>query len=429
MKNLLFLFGMVAAFSAFAQKKDLASQISDAADKLENKTIAWRRDFHEHPELGNRETRTAKIIADHLRSLGIEVKENVAKTGVVGLLKGAKPGPCVALRADIDALPIIEKTNLPFASKEKSQYDGNEVGVMHACGHDSHTAMLMTVAEILAGMKTDLKGSVKFIFQPAEEGPPPNEEGGAELMVKEGVLDNPKVDAIFGLHIKSEIPVGEIKYSIGPMMGSSDWFTINVKGKGSHGAQPWTSVDPVVISAQIITALQTIVSRSTDLTRNGAVVSVTVVNGGVRSNIIPEEVMMKGTIRTLEKETQTDIWNRVRKISTSIAEAYGATADVTLASKTLVTYNDPKLTARMLPTLQRVTGNKSSEMRPTMMAEDFSYFGDKVPSLFFWLGALPEGKTPQTAPGHHTAEFMINENAFKTGVKAFCNLVFDYLGK
>lgn len=429
MKNLLFLFFILIALKASAQKKDIDSQINDAAEKLETKTIAWRRDFHEHPELGNRETRTAKIIAGHLRSLGIEVQENVAKTGVVGILKGAKAGPCVALRADIDALPIVERTNLPFASKEKSHYDGNEVGVMHACGHDSHTAILMTVAEILSGMKNDIKGSVKFVFQPAEEGPPPNEEGGAELMVKEGVLENPKVDVMFGLHVKSEIPVGEIKYTSGPMMGASDWFTIKVKGKGSHGAQPWTAVDPIVISAQIITSLQTIVSRNTDLTRNGAVVSVCIVNGGVRANIIPEEVTMTGTIRTLEKETQTDNWNRIRKISTSIAEASGATADVTFASKTLVTYNDPKLTARMLPTLQRVTGNKAREMRPTMMAEDFSYFGDKVPALFFWLGALPAGSTPENAPGHHTPEFVINESGFKTGVKAFCNLVFDYLGK
>ncbi len=412
----------------FGQKKSISQDIHAAAVKLEDKTIAWRRDFHEHPELGNREFRTAKTIADHLRSLGIEVREGVGKTGVVGVLRGAKPGPCIGLRADIDALPIVERTGLSFASKVKAQYNGQEVGVMHACGHDSHIAIMMTVAQILAGMKSDLSGSVKFIFQPAEEGPPEGEEGGAPLMIKEGALDNPKVDVMFGLHINSQTESGVIKYRSGGMMAASDWFTIKVKGKGSHGSQPWLAIDPVVVSAQIITGLQNIISRQIDLTKNPAVLSVCIVNGGVRANIIPEVVELTGTMRTFDKESQKEIQARIKATAKGIAEASGASAEVTISNKTLVTYNDPALTEKMLPTLMRVAGEKNViEMNPVTGAEDYSFFAEKVPAIFFYLGGMKKGQDPATAFPHHTADFVIDESGFKLGVEAFCSLVFDYM--
>jgi amidohydrolase len=339
----------LSCFSALfsnAQKATIGSQIDAAVNKIEPKCISWRRDLHEHPELSNREFRTSKIIADHLRSLGIEVNEGVAKTGVVGVLRGGKPGPVIGLRADMDALPVTERVNIPFASKVKSTFNGQEVGVMHACGHDTHVAMLMSVAEILSGMKKDLAGTVKFIFQPAEEGPPIGEEGGAPLMVKEGVLENPKVDVLFGLHINAQTPVGQIKYREGGIMAASDWFTITIHGKQSHGAQPWMAIDPVVVGTQIIEGLQTIVSRQSDLTKNAVVISTTIFKAGVRENIIPEEVTLAGTIRTLDTGMQKDVWMRVERTAKKIAEASGATADVRIDTKTLVTYNDPKLTRR-----------------------------------------------------------------------------------
>jgi amidohydrolase len=426
-KLLLPLFILLTVIPAVAQRT-LQEKIDAGADKIEQKTIAWRRDFHQNPELGNREVRTAKIIADHLRSLGIEVKEGVGKTGVVGVLRGGKPGACVALRADMDALPIVERTNVPFASKVKSNYNGQEVGVMHACGHDSHVAILMSVAEILVGMKNDLKGTVKFVFQPAEEGPPEGEEGGAPLMVKEGALENPKVDAMFGLHINSKTEVGQIKYRSEGIMAASDWFTIKVKGKGTHGSTPWTGIDPVAVAAQIINGLQQVVSRQTELTKNAAVISVCIIKGGVRANIIPEEVELTGTIRTLDKEMQKDIWQRIRRTATNIAEASGATAEVVIDNKTLVTYNDPALVKKMLPTFQKVAGESNViETEAVTGAEDFSFFAEKVPSIFFFLGGMTKGKNPADAYPHHTADFFIDESGFKLGVRAFCNLVVDYL--
>ena len=413
--------------SATAQTNDIRAAIDAAADKIEPKTIAWRRDFHEHPELGNREFRTSKIIADHLRSLGLEVHEGVGKTGVVGILRGGYPGPVIGLRADMDALPLIERTPVPFASKVKTTYNGQEVGVMHACGHDSHIAIMMSVAEILAGMKQQLHGTVKFIFQPAEEGPPNGEEGGAALMIKEGVLDNPKVDVVFGLHINSATEVGKIKYRSEGAMAASDWFTIKVHGKGSHGSQPWAGIDPVVVSAQIIEGLQTIVSRQTELTKDAAVISVCVIQGGVRSNIIPEEVEMTGTIRTLDTAMQSEIHQRMRRTVTKIAESAGATADITIDNKTLITYNDPALVKKMLPSLQHTAGDENVQWMDAMTgSEDFSFFGAKVPSFFFFLGGMKKGQDPKTAFPHHTADFYIEESGFKLGVKAFCNLVFDY---
>jgi amidohydrolase len=426
-KKLLFALSCFTAVLSNAQKTTIESQIESAVNKIESKCIAWRRDFHEHPELSNREFRTSKIIADHLRSLGIEVKEGVAKTGVVGILRGDKPGPVIGLRADMDALPVTERVNLPFASKVKSTFNGQEVGVMHACGHDTHVAMLMSVAEILAGMKKDLAGTVKFIFQPAEEGPPIGEEGGAALMVKEGVLDNPKVDVVFGLHINAQTPVGQIKYREGGMMAASDWFTITIHGKQSHGAQPWMGVDPVVIGTQIIEGLQTIVSRQSELTKNAVVISTTIFKAGVRENIIPEEVTLGGTIRTLDTGMQKDVWMRVERTAKKIAEASGATADVTINSKTLVTYNDPKLTQQMIPTFQKVTNNYAFVMDAVTGGEDFSYFAANVPSLFFYLGGMTPGTDPKQTAAHHTPDFYVDESGMKTGIKAFCFLVFDYL--
>ncbi len=416
------------AFSAYAQKKTAMQLITESADKIESKTISWRRDFHQHPELGNNEKRTAKIIADHLRSLGLEVREGIAKTGVIGILRGSSGGACVALRADIDGLPIVERTAVPFISNAKTIYNGQEVGIMHACGHDTHIAILMSVAEVLSGMKDKLKGTVKFVFQPAEEGPPEGEEGGAPLMIKEGVLENPKVDAMFGLHINSRTEVGKIKYRSGAIMAASDWFTIKVRGKGTHGANPWFGIDPVVLSAQIINGLQTIISRQTELTKDAAVISVCVIKGGVRSNIIPEEVEMTGTIRTLDTATQNDIHQKIRLTAMKIAESAGGNAEVSIDKKTLVTYNDPALMKKMLITLQRTAGEENViERQPETGAEDFSFFAEKVPSIFFFLGGMPKGMDPEKAFPHHTPDFFIDESGLKLGVKSFCNLVIDYL--
>ncbi|MBL7746784.1 MAG: amidohydrolase, partial [Chitinophagaceae bacterium] len=412
-KSILVTMLMISTFQLCAQSDaiKLKQKAAAAADKIESKCIAWRRDIHEYPELGNRETRTAKIIADHLRALGIETKEGVAKTGVVGILRGAKPGPCIALRADIDALPLIERVNIPFASKQKATYNGQEVGVMHACGHDTHVAMLMSVAEILAGMKSELKGTVKFIFQPAEEGPPEGEEGGAALMVKEGVMDNPKVEAIFGLHIESDIEVGKIQYKPGAFMASSDWFHIVVKGKGSHGSQPWKGIDPVQVSAQIIEGLQNIVSRQSELTKAPVVITVGKIHAGVRNNIIPEECVMDGTIRTLDNDMQKEVHEKIRLTVTKIAEASGATAELSIDTKTLVTYNTPELVRKMVPSLQSAAGaDNVTEREWVTGAEDFSYYGTKAPAFFFYLGGMPKGKDPKTAPPHHTPDFYVDDS-------------------
>ena len=431
MRLLLLILSISSSIFISAQKKtstDLTNKINVAADKIESKCIAWRRDIHQHPELGNNEYRTAKIIADHLRSLGIEVKDKVGKTGVVGILKGAKPGPCIGLRADMDALPIVERVDHPFASKVKSTYNGNEVGVMHACGHDTHVAILMSVAEILAGMKNELKGTIKFIFQPAEEGPPEGEEGGAPLMIKEGVLEDPKVDVMFGLHIAAETEVGKITYRSGGFMAASDWFTIKVKGKQTHGSQPWSGIDPVTITAQIINGLQTIVSRQLDITKYPAVISVSTVHGGVRANIIPEEIVMVGTIRTLDTGMQRYIHDRMKLKSSKIAEGSGATAETTFESKTLVTYNDPSLTKQMLPGFVKAAGEENVfEIPPVTGGEDFSYFAAKVPSLFFFIGGKQKGVDQSKVFPHHTPDFWIDESGMKTGIKAFCHLVFDYM--
>ena len=413
---------------ASAQNTALNARIAQLATQEEPKVIAWRRDLHEHPELGNQETRTADIIAAHLKKLGLEVQTGVARTGVVGILRGGKSGPVVALRADMDGLPITESNDLPFASKAKTTYMGQPVGVMHACGHDTHVAMLMGTAEVLSQVKSDLRGTVKFIFQPAEEGSLPGVEGGAKLMVKEGVLDKPKVDAVFGVHINAQTEVGNLTYRPGGEMASSDRFTIKVHGKGAHGAYPWNSVDPVVTAAQIVMGLQTIVSREIKLIDDAAVVTVGTINGGVRYNVIPPDVEMSGTIRALNPEVQKKIWASIRRIATNIAESAGATADVAIEPYVPVTINDPTLTARMLPTLQAAAGpSHVREIKAVTGAEDFSFYQEKVPGLFLFVGGMTKGQDPTTAPDHHTAGFRIDESGLTLGVKTLATLAADYL--
>jgi len=425
---------MLCAFSVpvLAQTSALKNRVSKKADSLQSKIIAWRRDFHEHPELGNHEVRTAAIIAKHLQSLGLEVKTGIATTGVVGILKGNKPGPVVALRADMDALPVTERTPVPFASKVKVMYNGQETGVMHACGHDSHMAILMAVAEVLSTMKNEIHGTVKFIFQPAEEGLPVGEKGGAEEMVKEGVLENPKVDVIFGLHINSQTEVGKLTYRPGGTMAAVNDMQIVVKGRSAHGAYPWSSIDPIVVSAEIINNLQTIVSRNLNVTENAAVVSIGAINGGNRQNIIPEKVEMIGTLRALSKADEQMLIARVKQIATKTAEAQGAVAEVTIPYSVHypVTYNDPALTEKMVPTLQQTAGPGNAILRPPVTgAEDFSFYEEKVPGIFFFLGGMPKGGNPATTPAHHTPDFYIDESGFTLGVKALCNLALDYMNE
>lgn len=391
------------------------------------KVIEWRRYLHQHPELSNREYNTAAFIADYLESLGLQVQTGVGKTGVVALLKGGKPGPVIALRADMDALPVYERTPVAFASTDSADYLGQKVPVMHACGHDTHVAMLMGAATVLTNMKNEIAGSVKFIFQPAEEGPPGNEEGGAPLMIKEGVLDNPKVDVIFGIHIQSDIEIGKVEYTSGAAMAASDWFSIKVKGRSAHGSAPWQGIDPVMVSAQIIQGLQTIVSRQEDLTKAPVVISVGKIHSGVRNNIIPEDVLLEGTIRTLDKNMQQDVHKRIVQTASKIAEASGATAEVKIDTKTLVTYNTPELVTSMLPSIEAAAGkNNVTETRWITGTEDFSYFGENTPSFFFFLGGMPKGTDPSTVAAHHTPDFFIDDSKLDVGVKIFCQLVMDY---
>jgi len=406
----------------------LDARIAKLAAAENTKVVAWRRDLHEHPELGNEETRTATKVAELLKSFGLEVQTGVARTGVVGILKGGRPGPVVALRADMDGLPLVENTGLAFASTVKTTYLGQPVGVMHACGHDTHVAMLLGAAEVLSQVKADLPGTVKFIFQPAEEGSLPGVVGGAKLMVQEGVLDKPKVDAIFGLHIWASAPVGQLQYRPKGEMASSDRFTVKVMGKGSHGAKPWSSVDPVVTAAEIITALQTIVSRQIDLTQDAAVVTVGTVQAGVRYNIIPPDATLSGTIRAFSPATQQKIWAAIKRTAEGIAAANGATAEVGIEPYVPVTYNDPALTARMLPTLQRAAGEQNVvEIKAVTGAEDFACYQEKIPGLFVFLGGMTPGTDPATVADHHTAGFKVDEGAFPLGVKTLATLAADYL--
>lgn len=422
MKRLVFLALFVLGLTAYAQESELAKDY----EAIETKVIEWRRDIHQNPELGNREFKTAEKIAKHLTSLGIEVQTGVAHTGVVGLLKGDIPGKVVALRADIDALPVTERNDLPFKSTVTSEFMGEKVGVMHACGHDTHTAILMGVAEVMSKNKDKIKGTVKFIFQPAEEGPPPGEEGGALLMVKEGVMQNPKVDAIFGLHINSQTPVGTIRYKSGGTMAAAQSFTIKVKGKQSHGSQPWAGVDPILISAKIIDGLQTIISRETNLTNEAAVITVGKIKSGVRFNIIPEDAEMIGTIRTLDYDMKDKLNKRMIEMVSTIAKAYGGEATCEIKDATDITYNNPELVTQMLPTLNRVAGEGNVNTQKAITgAEDFSYFQREAPGFFFFLGGMTPGNT-ESFP-HHTPDFKIDDSDLLLGVRALTEMSLDYL--
>ena len=419
---------LVAFFSAGAFAADIRTDLDRLADQLEPKIIEWRHDIHQHPELGNREFRTSGIVAEHLKALGLEVHTGVAHTGIVALLKGGKPGPVVALRADMDALPVTEEVDLPFASKVKTTWAGKETGVMHACGHDTHVAILMGVAEALSKVRNQLPGTVKFLFQPAEESPPPGEEGGAALMVKQGAMENPHVDVVFGLHITSIIETGTIGYRPGPAMAAADILRITVQGRQTHGSAPWSGVDPIVAAAQIVLGLQTIVSRQVNVTQEPAVVTIGGIDGGNRFNIIPDKVEMVGTVRTFDEKMRDDIHRRIKLTAESIAAASGATAIVSIEKPYAVTINDPALTERMLPTLKRVAGDSNVVLRPkTTGAEDFSFFAQQAPGLFIFLGGSPKGTDMSKVAYNHSARFFVEDSAMKLGVRALLNLTVDYL--
>jgi amidohydrolase len=416
-------------FTAYSDSLPLES-ITSLSDELSPQVVAWRRDFHQNPELSNREFRTAKIIAEHLQALGMEVQTGVAHTGVVGILKGGKPGPVVLLRADMDGLPVPERNELPFKSVARGEYNGAEVPVMHACGHDTHVAILMGVAQILAELKDDMPGTVKFVFQPAEEGAPLGEEGGAEMMVAEGVLENPSVDAAFALHISANEDAGQIGYAAGPRYASVDDFKITVTGVQAHGASPWMGVDSIVVSAQIINALQTIVSRNLEITEQAGIVTVGSIHGGVRSNIIPEQVEMIGTIRALDDDMRVLIHKRVREIAEGVAHSMGASVDVQIpmSSSYPITYNDGQLASEMLPVLEKVAGKDHvQELKPITGAEDFSYIANEVPGFYISLGGKPPSTPDDQVAAHHTPDFYIDESGFDNGVKAMAAMAWQYM--
>ena len=425
MKQLMIAIGLI--FCVSAQSQVLPKNFNDLTKQVEPNLIEWRRHFHEFPELSNREFNTGNYIADYLKSIGLEVKYPIAKTGVVAILKGAKPGPNIGLRADIDALPVLERAPISFASKVKSEYNGQQVSVMHACGHDAHTAILMATAKTLKDMQKDLAGTVVFLFQPAEEGAPNNEEGGAPLLIKEGAMDFPKLDVVFGLHMAASLPAGMLAYKSGAAQASSDLFKIIVHGKGSHGAMPWGSVDPIVVSAQIIEGLQHIVSRQSDLTKAPLVISVGSLHAGVRANIIPETAQMDGTIRSLDATMRKETHEKIKQTANAIAAANGATVEVDIKTQTLVNYNDPVLAKKAAISLTKVAGVENVlESNWTTAAEDFSFYGERAPTFFFSLGGMEKGKKSNEVGGHHTPDFYLDESGFINGVKAFCNLVFDY---
>ena len=404
------------------------SDIAASADRLEAKVIAWRRDLHQNPELGNREFRTSRIVADHLKSLGIEVKEKVAHTGVVGILKGGKPGPVVALRADMDALPVKEEVDVPFASKVTTEWSGMQCGVMHACGHDAHTSILMGVAELLAGMRDRIPGTVKFIFQPAEEGAPDGETGGARQMIEEHCLEEPKVGAIFGLHVTSNHHTGKIGYREGPLMASSDEMRIFVRGSQTHAAMPWRGADPIVAASQIVVGLQTIVSRRLELTKEPSVVTVGVFHGGVRKNIIPDEVRMEGTIRAFDEAQRDAIHEHVKRIAEMIAAAGGAKAQVMIKRGYDVTVNDPALTRWAVPTLSRLAGEDNVGIVDKVCgAEDFSFYQKAVPGLFYRVGCTPPGKPIAESAPNHSPRFFVDEACLKIGMRTLSALALDWL--
>lgn len=420
--TLLAILAAVAPVGLQAQTSRVHEELDRLTTQVNSKVVAWRRDIHAHPELGMQETRTAALVASHLKSLGMEVRTGVGGTGVVGVLRGGRPGKVVALRADMDGLPVTEMVNVPFASKVRTTYRGQEVGVMHACGHDNHVAILMGAAEVLAGMRAQLAGTVVFLFQPAEEGP-----GGAEPMIRDGALDNPKVDAIFGLHVWPG-PAGDIIYRSGPTLAASNTLHIKVRGRQTHGANPWGGVDPIVVGSQIVLGLQTIVSRQINITTAPAIVTVAVFEGGIRSNIIPDSVVMEGTIRTYDMEQRASIFERVVRTAQMIAAASGATAEVTIDSGYPVTRNDPALTERMLPTLRRAVGSNSVSVGPLITgAEDFSYFQLRVPGVFVMLGVTPRDQDYRKAAANHSPYFFADESALPVGVRTMSSLAVDYL--
>lgn len=425
-RSLLSLAVGIMACSTFSAHANI--NIDKEVKSVENKVIEWRRDIHKHPELGNRETRTAAIVAKHLKSLGMQVETDIAHTGVVGFLKGAKPGPTVMLRADMDALPVTEKADVPFKSTIVTKYMGEEVGVMHACGHDTHVAMLMGTAEVLAAVKNELHGNIMFVFQPAEEGAPEGEEGGAELMLKEGIFKKYKPEVAFGLHITSSLNSGKIGYRSGPVMASADSFDITVNGKQTHGSAPWNGVDPISTAAQIVTGMNHIVSRQIDITKEPAIVSFGKIDGGVRNNIIPDSVNMIGTIRNFDMDNREQIFSNIKTTATHIAMASGAKADVKINKGYPVTINNPDLTTQMLPTLKNVAGKDNvSEIPKITASEDFSFYAQEVPGLFFFLGGIPAGQDPAKAPYNHSPYFYVDESSFKVGTKALSQLAIDYL--
>ncbi len=421
----LVLFAATCAYSA------RGSNLETEVEAVDPKIIAWRRDFHQNPELSNREVRTSKIVAEHLRKLGLAVETGIARTGVVALLDTGKPGPTIALRADMDALPVVERADVPFRSMVKSNYRGEEVGVMHACGHDSHTAVLMGVAEALTKIKADLRGKVLFVFQPAEEGAPPGETGGASVMLKEGVFEKYKPEVAFGWHAWSSLNTGSIGYRSGPFFADSNAWRATVTGKQAHGSAPWKGIDPIVVSAQIINAMQTVVSRQTDITEIPAAFSVGIIKGGVRNNIIPDSVEMIGTLRTFSPGQKAKIVANATRLFEKTAEASGATAKFEMDSySNPVTVNEPKLTAKMLPTLQRVAGETNVKQIPLVTgAEDFAYFANAVPSFYFVVGVTPAGQDAVAAPVNHSPLFYLDEKALPLATRAMAAVAVDYLTK
>ena len=417
------------ALPAFAQDAQRA-EVIDAARKLQASVVEWRRDLHRHPELGNRETRTAGLVAEHLRALGLEPRTGIATTGVTAVLRGGKPGPRIALRADMDALPVTERTGLPFASTATATYRGETTGVMHACGHDAHTAILMGVAQALVAMRDELPGEVLFVFQPAEEGPPDGEEGGAEEMLAQGLFDDFKPDAIFGLHVFSTLNAGQVGVRGGPLMAASDRFNIVVQGRQTHGSRPWGGIDPIVAAADVVGTAQSIVSRRQNISRQPVVVSFGAIRGGIRYNIIPDSVELVGTIRTFDEDMRQQVFADLANVAGKVAEAHGATAvaKVPDTKGNPVTVNDPELTARMRPSLEKVVG-AGSVIDPglTMGAEDFSFYAREVPAMFFFVGATPAGQDPLKAPSNHSPEFFLDESALDVGLRALLQVSLDYL--
>jgi amidohydrolase len=430
MKQSLFIISFLISTNVFSQPARLSSLANELASSIEERMITWRHDLHQFPELSNREFETAAKIADHLERLGLDVQTGVAKTGVVGILRSDIPGPVIGLRADMDALPVTERVDLPWASTVRSVYNGVETGVMHACGHDTHVAILMATAEVLTVMKGDLKGTVKFVFQPAEEGAPPGEEGGANLMVKEGALLDPDVDIMLGLHINAQTAVGEISYKPGALMAAADRWVMKIKGKQSHGSMPWTSVDPIITAAQIINGMQTVISRNTELTKEAAVLSVGMIRGGVRNNIIPEEVEMIGTIRTLDPGMQKLLHEDFRRVATKIAESMEASVELNIENYAPVNYNNPELTSLLIPYLENAVGVENVKLRKAMTgAEDFAFFAKEVPSFYFFIGGCPKGQDPKESAPHHTPDFFVDDAGMLTGLKCMLAATLGYMYK